>query len=294
MKVIDCSFDNIPVTFDGVLLLGTFDGVHKGHISLVREALNHTDSVGALLFKNNPADIFEKDKEHYVLTPLEDKIRRFANDGVETLYVIDNDENFYKHTKEEFIDFLHRLGVRRLCVGEDYTFGYQRSGTASDLSKEFLTFIVPLLSIDGKKVATRQVFEFLKDGDIENANKFLGYQYEVKGKIGYGYGNGHKIGFPTANLEMSLPYLLPKAGVYLGLFYLRGVPHQAIINVGKNPTVGLLKHPVVESYIKDVDEDLYGEYVYIAFLRRIRDEKKFDSLEDLKKQLELDKKEFLK
>ena len=93
---------------------------------------------------------------------------------------------------------------------------------------------------------------------------------------------------------MSLPYLLPKAGVYLGLFYLRGVPHQTIINVGKNPTVGLLKHPVVESYIKDVDEDLYGEYVYIAFLRRIRDEIKFDSLEDLRKQLELDKKEFLK
>ena len=166
MKVIDCSFESIPETFDGVLLLGTFDGVHKGHIALVKEALNHTDSVGALLFKNNPADIFEKDKEHYVLTPLEDKIRRFANDGVETLYVIDNDESFYKHSKEEFIDFLHRLGVRRLCVGEDFTFGYQRSGHASDLSKEFLTFIVPLFSIDGKKVATRQVFEYLKDEDI--------------------------------------------------------------------------------------------------------------------------------
>ncbi|MBR4812030.1 MAG: riboflavin kinase, partial [Bacilli bacterium] len=107
-------------------------------------------------------------------------------------------------------------------------------------------------------------------------------------------GNGHKIGFPTANLEMSLPYLLPKSGVYLGLFYLRGVPHKAIINVGKNPTVGLLKHPVVESYIKDVDEDLYGEYVYIAFLRRIRDEIKFNSLEELKAQLENDKKELLK
>ena len=294
MKVIDCSFDNIPETFDGVLLLGTFDGVHKGHLSLVREALNHTDSVGALLFKNNPADIFEKDKEHYVLTPLEDKIRRFSNDGVETLYVIDNDEVFYKHTKEEFIDFLHRLGARRLCVGEDFTFGYQRLGKASDLSKEFLTFIVPLLNIDGKKVSSSLIYDLIKDGDIESANNLLGYDYEIKGKIGSGYGNGHKIGFPTANLEMSLPYLLPKSGVYYGLFYLRGVPHQAIINVGKNPTVGLLKHPVVESYVKDIDEDLYGEYVYIAFLRRIRDEKKFDSLEDLKKQLELDKKEFLK
>ena len=294
MKVIDCSFDNIPETFDGVLLLGTFDGVHKGHLSLVREALNHTDSVGALLFKNNPADIFEKDKEHYVLTPLEDKIRRFSNDGVETLYVIDNDEVFYKHTKEEFIDFLHRLGARRLCVGEDFTFGYQRLGKASDLSKEFLTFIVPLLNIDGKKVSSSLIYDLIKDGDIESANNLLGYDYEIKGKIGYGYGNGHKIGFPTANLEMSLPYLLPKSGVYYGLFYLRGVPHQAIINVGKNPTVGLLKHRVVESYVKDIDEDLYGEYVYIAFLRRIRDEKKFDSLEDLKKQLELDKKEFLK
>ena len=294
MKVIDCTFDNIPETFDGVLLLGTFDGIHKGHLSLVREALNHTDSVGALLFKNNPADIFEKDKEHYVLTPLEDKIRRFANDGVETLYVIDNDESFYKHTKEEFIDFLHRLGVRRLCVGEDFTFGYQKSGTPRDLSKEFLTFIVPLLSIDDKKVSTRLIHELLKEGDIESANKYLGYQYEITGKIGYGYGNGHKIGFPTANLEMSLPYLLPKSGVYLGLFYLRGVPHKAIINVGKNPTVGLLKHPVVESYIRDVDEDLYGEYVYIAFLRRIRDEIKFASLEELKAQLENDKKELLK
>ena len=294
MKVIDCSFNNIPETFDGVLLLGNFDGIHKGHVSLVKEALNHTDSVGALLFKNNPADIFEKDKEHYVLTPLEDKIRRFANEGVETLYVIDNDESFYKHTKDEFIDFLHRLGVRRLCVGEDFTFGHNKEGKASDLSKEFLTFIVPLLEIDEKKVASRLIHEYVKEGNIEEANKLLGYPYEIKGKIGYGYGNGHKIGFPTANLEMSLPYLLPKAGVYSGLFYLRGVPHKAIINVGKNPTVGLLKHRIVESYVRDVNEDLYGEYVYIAFMKWMREEKKFANLEDLKKQLEEDKKELLR
>lgn len=290
MKIIECTFDNIKETFDGTLLLGNFDGVHKGHTLLVRTALDHSDNIGVLLFKNHPLDIFKPEEKHHILTSLDDKIRRFRGLGVETFYVIDNDKNFYNHSKDEFIEFLKRIGVSRIVVGDDYTFGKGKSGSVADLKEHFNLEIVPILKINDEKVGTSEIIESLKKGNIAKANDHLGYHYEVKGKVTKGFGNGAKIGFPTANLELKENYLLPKNGVYKTLVYVRGIPHFAITNVGKNPTVGLLKHQIIESYIKGINEDLYGEMIYVAFVEYLRDEKKFDSLDDLKAQLEKDKK----
>lgn len=290
MKIIEATFENIKETFDGVLLLGNFDGVHKGHVELVKTALDLTDNIAVLLFKNHPLDVFKPEEKHHLLTTLDDKIRRFRNLGVDTFYVIENTIEFYNHSKDEFIEFLKRINPSKIVVGEDYTFGKGKEGNINNLKEHFPTHIVPLLKINNEKVGTYQIKELLKKGDIESANNLLGYNYEIKGKIIKGYGNGRTIGFPTANLELKDNYLLPKNGVYKALVYVRGIPHYAITNVGKNPTVGLLKHQIVESYIKDINEDLYGESIYVAFIEYLRDEKKFDSLDDLKAQLEKDKK----
>ena len=290
MKNIEATFDNIKESFDGILLLGNFDGVHKGHVELVRTALDMSDNVAVLLFKNHPLDVFKPEEKHPFLTTLDDKIRRFRNLGVDTFYVIDNTIEFYNHSKDEFIEFLKRINPSKIVVGEDYTFGKGKEGNVSHLKECFSTSIVPLLKINDTKVGTYQIKELLKNGDVSFANNLLGYNYEVRGKVIKGYGNGRTIGFPTANLELKDNYLLPKNGVYKTLVYVRGIPHYAITNVGKNPTVGLLKHQIVESYIKDINEDLYGESIYVSFIEYLRDEKKFDSLDDLKAQLEQDKK----
>lgn len=290
MKVIECTFDDIKETFDGTLLLGNFDGVHRGHATLVREALDRSDKVGVLLFKYYPLDIFQPGEKHLRLTSLDDKIRRFYKLGVETFYVIKNDLEFFNHSKDEFIEFLKRINPAIIVVGEDYTFGKGKSGTINDLKDNFKTDIVPILKIDGEKVGSTQIHRALEAGDIAKANYYLGYSYEIKGKVIKGFGNGAKIGFPTANLELNEKYVLPKNGVYKTIVYIRGIPHPAITNVGKNPTVGLLKHQIVESYIKGVNEDLYGESIYVSFEEYLRDEKKFNSLEELKAQLEQDKK----
>ncbi len=290
MKIIEVTFDNIKETFDGVLLLGNFDGVHKGHVELVRTALDMSDNVAVLLFKNHPLDVFKSEEKHHLLTTLDDKIRRFRSLGVDTFYVIENNIEFYNHSKDEFIEFLKKINPSKIVVGEDYTFGRNKEGNINHLSEHFSLKTVQLLKIDDAKVGTYKIKECLKNGDIETANNLLGYHYEIKGKVIKGYGNGRTIGFPTANLELKDNYLLPKNGVYKTLVYVRGLPHYAITNVGKNPTVGLLKHQIVESYIKDINEDLYGESIYVSFIEYLRDEKKFDSLDDLKAQLEKDKK----
>lgn len=290
MKTIEYSFDNIKETFDGILLLGNFDGVHKGHAELAKRALDLGDNVAVLLFKNHPLDVFKPEEKHTCLTSFDDKIRRFRNLGIETFLIVDNTIDFYNHSKDEFIEFLKRIGATRIVVGEDYTFGKGKGGTTKDLKEHFKLEIVPILKINDKKVGTSEIVESLKKGDVNIANNFLGYHYEVKGKVIKGFGNGTKIGFPTANLELKDNYLLPKNGVYKTLVYVRGIPHYAITNVGKNPTVGLLKHQIIESYIKGVNEDLYGETIYVSFVDYLRDEKKFDSLDDLKAQLEQDKK----
>jgi riboflavin kinase/FMN adenylyltransferase len=118
----------------------------------------------------------------------------------------------------------------------------------------------------------------------------LGYPYQAKGLIAHGLENGRKIGFPTANLALEIPYVLPKAGVYLGIAYLRGKAFRSLINVGNNPTIGVLKHPIIEAYLDGFSGEAYGETLYLEFDSFLREEKKFASLDELRAAIEEDKK----
>lgn len=282
--------EKIPSVPVGGLLLGTFDGVHRGHQQLILEGrLNGNGPVSVLLFDDSPARSLNLTKRKEVLTSLEDKLHLFYQYGVEQVFLLSPAKDYYKMEASSFIEnVLKPLGSERLICGEDYRFGKGAVGTPSLLKKYFKVDIVPLLSINGKKASTQTIGDYLKEGEIEKASQMLGRYYSVKGKVISGFHNGRIIGFPTMNLSLSSPYLLPKIGVYFSLTWVNGKPYRSITNVGNNPTVGLLNEVKIETHLLGFKEDAYGKEVEVQFLSFLREEITFSSLEDLALQLKED------
>jgi riboflavin kinase/FMN adenylyltransferase len=281
-----------PLGKKTTLCLGNFDGVHRGHQDLILSARKIAEGdVAALLFDQNPSAFFRTGKSDSVLTSLEDKLVHFAALGVDLAYVIHVSQAFFALSPEDFLSqVIAPLQPEKIVVGTDYTYGAKAAGNLQTLSSAFPVVAVPLLEEEGRKISTQSIIKAIHLGEMEKANEALGYPYEVKGTIAHGFENGRKIGFPTANLQLTVPYALPKSGVYLGKATLRGLPYQSLINVGDNPTIGLLHHPVIEAYLSGFAGEAYGETLYLEFDSFLREEKKFASLSELQAQLESDKK----
>lgn len=295
MEVIKFSLNDeiVPLPKNGVLLLGTFDGVHEGHRHLVRLAQEKGEGPIAVLLFDRPLEpLLKRGREDKgILTSLDDKLRIFSSLGVDFAYVMETDCRLLSLRKDEFITkILIPLAPSLVIVGSDYRFGVMGKGMPIDLKVVFKTLIADFLKgADGEKVATRKIVEHIENGDVRKAALELGRPFEIVGKVAHGLENGRKIGFPTANLDLKADYVLPKDGVYASVSYLRGVPHPSFTNVGTNPTVGESKERKVETHFFDSDLECYGETVYVSFIERIRDERKFSSLLELKGQLEKDK-----
>lgn len=282
--------DNIPSLLDESLLLGYFDGVHLGHQELISKAKSLSKKTGVLLFDKNLASLLPNTgKSLKELTSLEDKLDLFELFGVDFAYIVHTDLSFLSLSKEEFVkEVLQKISPTYLVVGEDYTFGKGKEGNVAYLKNFFNVHACPLLEDQYGKISSRKIVSFLEEGKIEEANSELGYLYSLKGKVIHGLENGRKISFPTANLEENSSYVIPKRGVYAGYTLVDNKKHPSIINIGDNPTVGLLHHDLIESHILNFNQDIYGKTIQIQFLRYLRGEKKFSSLEELKNQLEKD------
>lgn len=283
MEIIRFTLNDLPAPRKGLsLALGNFDGVHRGHQSLfVKTSLNGKGDTAALIFDKpfGPGPF---------LSSTEDKKRFCLASRLDALYILDNDETFYQTNPQAFIELLKRLGTTRVCVGPDFRFGRDAKGTPEDLKGAFETEIVPLLEMNHEKVSSRQIKAMLESGDLQGANARLGRSYEIKGIVREGFHYGATIGYPTANIEPTFAYVQPKLGVYCAAVYLDGVAYRAMVNIGVNPTLGLIQKPTIEAHILDYDGDCYGKTAYCAFLAYIREEKKFNNLEELKAQLQKD------
>lgn len=289
MDIIRFAYPNLPEKKDKLtMVLGFFDGMHRGHQSLFQEARYVTKNLSSvLLFTSMPF----KGKDSTCLMNLEDKIRFLQGTGIDIAYVVETTDEFFALSPESFIkDFLLPLGVTQVVVGEDYTFGAKGKGKPEDLSKYLDVVTLPLLLEDGNKISSSRLKEAIKMGNVEEASLMLGRPYEIVGKVIHGKKRGRTIGYPTVNLELKAPYLLPKEGIYAGICYVLGKPYEALINVGMNPTFGELKEPLVEAHLRGYEGDCYGKTVYLSFARQGRGEKKFTGLEELKEQLQKDEK----
>ncbi len=283
----DSSWGIIPNKL--TLLLGSFDGLHLGHYELVKEGKKKAEGdIGALIFSDNIASFLGK-KSAKVLTSLDDKKRLFSSYGFDYLFIMPLSKGLLELDKDMFMErYIAPLSPSLLVCGEDYSFGYKGEGGISDLKKRFPVSVLPLKRMGDEKIGTQGIISLIEGGKIEEANEELGRAYEVVGKVVKGFGNGHKIGFPTANLSLFAPYALPPYGVYKTIAYLRGIPHLSLTNIGNNPTLGISSQESIETYIPSFDKEIYDETMYLSFLSFLRPEKRFKNVDELKKQIEID------
>ena len=286
MKIISFNIDTTPANDkDLVLCLGFYDGIHLGHQHLIQKALDTGYPVGVMTFDIAPAVLLGK-KENYSLTSTYDKADFLEEMGVKFLYLMHFDKETLKVTKDEFIErVLKPLNPKKIFVGDDYKFGTNGDGDATYLKRFFDVEIIPLEKVDNLKISSKKIRELVENGKMEKAASFLGRPYRISGLVVDGGGNGRKIGFATANLELNYTYVFPKEGVYMGYAYFLNRKRKAMICVGTHPTINQLLKPIIEVHIIDFNEVLYGREIYVDFVSFIRPVIEFASLEELREQL---------
>lgn len=291
MQIIEIDINKIELSENNNinLVLGYFDGVHIGHQKMIKEAVKERDT-GVMTFDISPSFILGKSIKYSHITSLFDKANILKELGVKYLYVLRVCKELLDVSKEDFINkILLKINPKRIYIGEDYHFGKAASGDKEDLKKYFDVCVYPLLTIEDKKVSSRAIRELINNGEMESVHKLLNRPYSVSGMIVEGSHNGMKIGFPTANLDLTYPYVLPKIGVYIGYVKLLGKRYKSIISMSTHPTIMELKDPIIEVHLLNYHDNLYGKEIEVQFIKYIRDIQKFASLEDLKAQLEKDK-----
>lgn len=291
MKIFQFDYQHTPINLEKtVLCLGFFDGVHLGHRAMIQQAKNEGYKVSLLTFDESPAFVLGRIKENHYLTSVSDKAEILEELGVDYMYIMTFDREVAGLTKDEFITKVIRpINPIKLYCGEDYTFGSRGEGDPFYLSLYFDVVVVETTLDNGKKVSARDISQLIEKGDIELANKLLGRPYRLNGLVVEGKHNGKKIDFPTANLKLDYPYAFPMTGVYLGFAYVNDVKYKALISVGTHPTIMRLEKPIIEVHIIDFDGIIYGKDIFIELIYFHREEKTFDSMDDLKEQLKKDR-----
>jgi riboflavin kinase/FMN adenylyltransferase len=281
----------------GAVSIGNFDGVHRGHIAIVRRLLERARQVGGravvFTFDPHPVRILRPDQCPPPLTWTERKAELLARQGVDWIVAYPTDEALLSLSAAEFFDRIVRdaLAARALVEGPNFFFGHNREGTIDRLRElaaaaEISLDVVPPVVIDGAIVSSSRVRDLIRAGDVEQAARLLSAPYRIRGMVTHGAGRGAKIGFPTANLE-AIDTLLPAQGVYAGRAWVADASWPAAINLGPSPTFGD-SSVRVEVHVIGLDEPLYGQPLEVDFLARLRDIRPFDSPDCLAKQLARD------
>ena len=279
------------------LTIGFFDGVHLGHRYLVSElseiAKKRNFASAVLTFRTHPRQVLHSDYIPSLLTTADEKIALLKETGVDYVVMTEFTREFSMLTAQDFMRLLHdNLNVRCLMIGYDHRFGHNRSEKFEDyvrFGKEIGIEVVqssPLV-IDGINVSSSVVRKTISEGDVAKATKLLGREYSLAGTVVKGFQVGRTIGFPTANIAYDDSRMLPKDGVYAARVAVDSHLYDAMLYIGSRPTVNTGKISV-EAYLFDFSDDIYGKKVNVCFMERIRESIKFNSVEDLKKQLEKD------
>lgn len=302
-EVID-DFDAVPAHAKGaVVVIGNFDGVHKGHQALIADARTEADArgttVGVLVFEPHPAEYFGRVSEPFRLAPLNAKVHMLGDFGVDFVYVCTFNESVATLSAEDFVTrvLVDALGARHVVVGYDFRFGHDRAGDTEMLRDlgETYGFDLDVVSAvrttdDGDVYSSTLIRQHLKAGRPADAAELLGHPWYVEGPVVEGDQRGRTIGFPTANVSMQ-GYLEPRLGVYAVLVEVEDGPHEGeylgVANIGKRPTFN--KDDVtLEVHLFDFAGDLYGTTVRVSFVEFLRAEQKFDGLDALKAQIAAD------
>tara|TARA_R110001583_G_scaffold177418_2_gene332572 strand:- start:75743 stop:76696 length:954 start_codon:yes stop_codon:yes gene_type:complete len=303
MQKIIRGFYNLPSSADGrlggcVATIGNFDGIHLGHQAVLNQLAMKGDALGlpvvVITFEPQPNEFFSPDNAPARLSRFREKIEALRSYAIQQLCVLRFNHKLAQMTAQEFIQQLlvTGLNVRYLVVGDDFKFGKDRQGNFAllqQIGKEqgFQVVNMHTFSIENRRVSSTQIRQALEVGDLLLAEKLLGRPYRMSGRVAHGDKRGRTMGFPTANIHLHRRKV-PLTGVYaVRLFGIEGEPIEGVANVGIRPTVGA-DRALLEVHLFDFKRDIYGEHVQVHFLRKIRDEQKFDNLDALIAQINLD------
>ncbi len=290
--------EEINITENTAVALGNFDGLHAGHMELVRtmkQAADREGSVPAVFtFSNHPSALLTGEKVPEIIYA-EEKARLLEEAGVEYLFNIPFTDEIRSMTAEQYVTdlLIGKFKMKDAVCGFNYRFGKKASGDTDlfrKLSVEhgFRLHVVDPFMIDGKVVSSTLIRQAIMDGDMKEASTLLGRQYSIKGIVMEGNRLGRTIGFPTCNISVDEGMVAPANGVYQTCCAVDGILYEAVTNVGVKPTIGEYEKNI-ETNIFDFDEDVYGREIEVFFIDRIREERKFSGIEELKKQIAKDR-----
>jgi riboflavin kinase/FMN adenylyltransferase len=281
-----------------VASIGNFDGVHLGHRAIVARLLDHAARLGlparVVLFEPQPVEFFRPQAAEPRLMRLREKLAALAALGVDGVLCLRFDTRLAGMPRQQFVDRLlaQGLGVRQLVVGPDFRFGHQRLGDvdylgAAGAAAGFAVEVVPPLQLDGERVSSTAVRQHLTAGDLDGAARLLGRPYTLHGRVSHGDARGRTIGFPTLNLPLQRKAVSLRGVFAVRVTGLAPAPLPAVANLGWRPTVDG-RYPLLEVHVLDFDGQVYGRQVRVEFVRRLRDEQRFDGLDALRRQIDDD------
>ncbi len=266
------------------LAIGVFDGIHRGHEAVLEAALASPLPVKAVMtFTPDFKSKVTNSARPYLMT-LNEKVAEIGKLGdFSSAYVMEPKPELVSLPPKEFIErILRPLGVREVYVGEDFTFGRFGVGRPQDLSQAGITtYVIPLVKIGGEKIGTTQLIAALNEGNLDKANEMLGRPYSFTGIVEKGFQEGRKLGFPTLNLYPLEGQETIARGVYATLTIIGGATYASMTNVGTHPTINELKAPAIETNVLDFKRDVYGQKATIVFLKKIREEMRFPSVDEM-------------
>jgi riboflavin kinase/FMN adenylyltransferase len=289
-----------------VLTLGTFDGIHLGHQQIIRKVVECSEEFHlrniVITFHPHPRKVINPELQIKLLTTSEEQIEILEKLGVQNLFVINFTKEFSELTPDEFIKnyLVEKIGLSRIVIGYDHHFGKGRGGDvnfliASGKQYGFEILQIPPFIIDNEPVSSTKIRNELESGNINKVNRMLGRTYSFSGVVVEGDKRGRKLGYPTANISLSdEDKLLPQLGIYAVLVNIDGTEHKGLLSIGKRPTFYDDGKVIPEVYIYDFNNDIYGKEIKINLVEKLRGEEKFNTAEELIRQMDIDKENGLK
>ncbi len=292
------SVDEIKNIEETVVALGNFDGIHRGHSELITRTVRSAEAAGlksaVFTFSNHPKNVTSGRTVVKNIMYFEDKVKLLESMGVDYMFNLPFTEEIMVMSPQRFIDelLLGKFRMRQAYCGFNHRFGYKAEGTPETLIKAgiergFGIHVLEPYIIDGNLVSSSFIRELIEKGEMEQCAKYMGRCYSIGGEVVVGNKLGRTIGFPTVNLVIDETMVTPPNGVYATTFIYEGTAHPSITNVGVKPTIGSYDKNV-ETHIFNFSEDLYGRTIRVEFLKKMRDERKFESIEALSKQITAD------
>jgi riboflavin kinase / FMN adenylyltransferase len=299
MIIIEDNF-NIKLDYKTYIALGSFDGLHMGHMGLINKTieLSKQNNVKSMVctFKNHPLSIINKDKAPKLIMDNETKLKLLENAEIDIVNLVNFDYDYMKISAEDFIvNMVNHYNVQGFIVGFNYRFGYKNSGDIELLKRYSLILgfelhVIDSVTYESEVVSSSRIRSLILDGKVSDVNNMLLTPFMLKGTVISGKQLGRKLGFPTANLKYDEGFILPKNGVYYTVVEYKNSLYKGMTSVGVNPTVQSKTNTIfIETYILDFEKNIYGEELKLFFIKRMRDEVKFNSLDGLIYQLRNDK-----